>query len=622
MQIRADLKNVNLTSRLYPPPSELASPELPRAAETKDLSEVVNLLLRRLGIVLSSVLVGAVLAAFFVYETSPRYAAKALLVVGDGQDSAESIDMSLDTQIAMLTSQGVLESVLQSLWQGPRFRKEIPSLADLERHLKIMQELRSRMIGVTFIAKSPGVAAEVANRVANLYVQRVEEGSPALEQDLSLTSEQIAALNEEIRRAQAALARTVKDEGPNAPFAVAIRKQINDLEQAVVSMRLRRNLTELREEDRRQREIMSPLVRVYALATPPQIPSSISPILIFVPAILASTIFGVILAIFLGRLDRRVYKRVDLSPIGGVHCVGSVPGFHRELEPLRIPACGTEAARALESLVASLLVLPARSPGVILFTSCRKNQGSINFSLIFAHAAARVKHRVLFIDLDVTHRDNSALLSGHPGILDVLAGQSASDIIQHATDLRVDLLPIGNGGQDSLTLLSGPRFPAELDRMRTIYDCVVINGPPVLDSAEAMILAQMADQTVLVTKAHATEQEDVENAVTVVFNAIGLAARPSGLATVLLAAGGGTVEGVVVHTKNDPSRRRRRSADANKATASPPGGEVVPDGGAKRATVDKAQTPEQARRDADGTNLEIQKQAQYDTHGGTIQRLG
>lgn len=616
MQIRTDLKNVSLSSRLQPPPSDLAASELSRPAETKDLSEVGNLLLRRLGIVLASILVGAVLAAFFVFETSPRYAAKALLVVGDGQDSAESIDMALDTQIAMLTSQGVLESVLESLWQGPRFRKEIPSLAYLERHLKIMQELRSRMIGVTFIAKSPGLAAEVANRVANLYVLRVESGPQASEQELDLNAEQIAALQEEIRRAQAALAHTVKDEGPNAPFAVAIRKQISDLEQSVVSTQLKRNLTELREEDRRQREIMSPLVRVYALATPPQIPSSIPPILIFVPALLASTIFGVVLAIFLGRLDRTVYKKVDLSPIGGVHCIGSVPGFYKEVEQLRIPRGGTEAARALESLVASLLVLPARSPGVILFTSCRKNQGSINFSLIFAYAASRVKRRVLFIDLDVTHRDSTALLSGQPGILDVLAGQSTSDPIQHAPDLRVDLLPLGNGGQDSLTLLSGPRFPAELDRLRAIYDCVVINGPPVLDSAEAMILAQIADQTVLVAKAHATGQEDVENAVAVVFNAIGFAARPGGLATVLLASGG--VEGVVVHTKNGTGRRRGwRSAEANKAEAnksegnksasSTPAGNVVPEGPVNPGAVDKAQAPEVTRLDTNETGPEIKK---------------
>src|SRR5579883_722184 len=537
MQIPADFKRLHLASRARQPFPQCPPPEFPGSVETSDLSQILDLALRRAGIILASVVAGLVLAAFVVLETSPRYTAKALLIVGDDQQSSETVDMSIDTQIAMLTSQALLESVLQSLWQEPQLRKGIPRLADLERHLKVMQELRSRMIGVTFTAKSPNVAADVANRVANLYVRRFETSQRSSDQAGSQNSGEITLLDQQMRSAQAALDRATKEEGPNAPSVAAIQKQINDLEQRIASTELDQNLAKLREEGRRQEEILSPQVRIYALATPPQLPSSVSPVLIFVPATLASMIFGIALALFLGRIDRTIYRFSDLAAIDDLPSLGCIPAIGSETKWLFVPDARSDVALALESLIARLLLLPTNSPKLILFASSRRSDANVNFALIFAHMASRVRDRVLLIDLDITRKKSMKLLSGQPGFLDLIAGEAAQDCVRHVPELHIDLLPIGGGMQDPLALLSRSSFPAALDRFRKIYDLIVINGPPVLESSEGMILAQEADQTMLVAKARVTNRQDVEDAAGALLNAIEFAARPGRLATVLLAAG-------------------------------------------------------------------------------------
>ena len=574
MQTRADLKPMLSDLRSYRRLSEPLPPEARDPLDAKDFLQVVRLVLRRFHFVLASVVVGVGLAALVAFYVMPIYTAKTLLVVGDGQlgDSRNSDDMSIDTQIAMLTSRAHLEQVLQSLWREPRLRRAIPRFRDLEKHLKVMQELKSRVIAVIYTAKSPIVAAEVANRVATLYVDGFAGRLQLFDEVTKHNAKQITALNDELQRAEAELGRTDERDGSKAGAVAGLGERIAELKQKLKNVKMDQSLVELREEDRKQLDAMSPPVRIFALATPPEAPSSIRPILVIVPAFLASAIFGIAIALVLGRLDRLFYKEADLAAAFDVPCLGGVPDTRRRHRgaSILLPQSGSGRARAIDSVIASVLLVTTKKPKIILVTSSKMQEGKTNFAMSFAAVASRLHRRVILVDLDILRSVPAEPLSGKPGLFDVLAGESSmDDATRHAADLSLDILPIGTRNEDPLVALGSDRLTKEIDRLKARYDCIVINGPPVLGVTETRIIAGKADQIILVVRSRATKQDEASEALRQLSNSvsIGFAGSQTRIATVL----------------TTPPLQRRYDIPWNRRAASKASAAAV-----KRATQEKA----------------------------------
>jgi capsular exopolysaccharide synthesis family protein len=77
---------------------------------------------------------------------------------------------------------------------------------------------------------------------------------------------------------------------------------------------------------------------------------------------------------------------------------------------------------------------------------------------------------------------------------------------------RVDLLPSGTPAPNPAELLGSERMRQTLEELRTAYDYVVVDSPPVLPVADSVILGTMVDAVVLVIKGQATSKEMVRQA--------------------------------------------------------------------------------------------------------------
>jgi capsular exopolysaccharide synthesis family protein len=108
-------------------------------------------------------------------------------------------------------------------------------LSHLARRLKVTQEGRSYVIGVSFASANPETAATVANAVAQLYVQaQAERKRQATAKASDWLGERVAALKDEVARAEAAMERYRTANN----LAVAPRTDVNDQQVADLSKEL------------------------------------------------------------------------------------------------------------------------------------------------------------------------------------------------------------------------------------------------------------------------------------------------------------------------------------------------------------------------------------------------
>ena len=119
----------------------------------------------------------------------PRFTAKAQIVVDAPVSSVVGIldEAAIDTRVELLLSEGHLRKVLEALHRDgisvsrprpsllygssgdERNQEDAPEINILQRNLNAFKERNSRVIGVTFTAGDPELAAEVANRSVTVY---------------------------------------------------------------------------------------------------------------------------------------------------------------------------------------------------------------------------------------------------------------------------------------------------------------------------------------------------------------------------------------------------------------------------------------------------------------------
>jgi polysaccharide biosynthesis transport protein len=477
-----------------------------------DLKRALGHLRRRLGVIGASIGLGAAISLAIVVLHKPNYTASAFLSVSTTADdgSGRNDDSSVDTQLAMLQSPVFVERAFEELPQAVRAQASLMKPSDLERRLKFNQVMRSRLISINVSDKSPAVAADIANAMARLYVEDpLLQGVQSLDDSSEALSQQIASLEAETKRLQNGDAKS-----PSGTVA-----QLSDLADQISALKLSQRLARRREESRQQTLALSPLVQLVAQAKPPTRPSSLSSTLIVVPATLFSAVFGVALALVLGAIDKRICFPSDLREAFDVPCAGATPARPRRVFPRFAGASAPDIGylRAIDDIVTASFLLQRVQRRVVLVTTSEENDEASEFALDMAAATARMRQRVLLVDLDPKPPQHSLFArrkaSSGADVFDVLDGRcAASAAIQNLSETNLDYLPARHdSAADVLPLIACGRLKRLIVQLRGSYDWIIVRGPPVGVSATRLI-AQAVDVTILLTRSNASRFPSVQDA--------------------------------------------------------------------------------------------------------------
>lgn len=168
-----------------------------------------------------------------------------------------------------------------------------------------------------------------------------------------------------------------------------------------------------------------------------------------------------------------------------------------------------EAARAIRTSI--LFAAPDKPPQVILVTSAGPAEGKTTVACCLSIAMAQAEGRVLLVDCDMrrprAHRVFG--LSNSVGVTTSLLDPDTLDQAIHIPENVPNLHVLSSGPlpPNPSELLHSAKFKQLILALRTRYERIVIDSPPILPVTDAAILAAEVDGTVVVFRAAKTSRE-------------------------------------------------------------------------------------------------------------------
>ena len=160
------------------------------------------------------------------------------------------------------------------------------------------------------------------------------------------------------------------------------------------------------------------------------------------------------------------------------------------------------AAESYRSIRTALLFSQAeRPPQVILLTSPNPDEGKTVTTLNLGITLAQGGKRVLVIDGDLRKGRCHQLVNAknHEGLTDVLTGHGRlAECLQPTAIPRLYLLSRGASAPNPAELLMSQKMRDVLNEVRSQFDFVVIDSPPIIAVSDAAVLSTVSDGVVLV----------------------------------------------------------------------------------------------------------------------------
>jgi receptor protein-tyrosine kinase len=235
-------------------------------------------------------------------------------------------------------------------------------------------------------------------------------------------------------------------------------------------------------------------------------------------------LLGLAIAFVWEQLDDAVRGRADADrATGGLPVVGlipRVPGWRNRAEPLLVSREDprSSAAESYRSLVTSLEFLTAPSAGrVILFTSPGASEGKTTTVANVGMAFVEAGHRTAIVDADLRRPRLHKFfgIPGEVGLSTVLIGKvDITTAVQTVgEEHQVDVVPAGPIVPNPAELLRSDVTETALGKLRESYDVVIIDCPPVLPVADALVLSRHCDTAILLAGADNTSRRRLASAV-------------------------------------------------------------------------------------------------------------
>lgn len=269
-------------------------------------------------------------------------------------------------------------------------------------------------------------------------------------------------------------------------------------------------------------------------------PANVPSFPINIPSKITVVATGVIMGIFMGIVFAFVAETLDTSlgaiedvenllqvPVLGIipflkwdeAAFKNVPDRDRVRDLVAHYEPNSPAAEAFRSIRTNLQFM-VRKPGgrSFLVTSSFLQEGKTFNSMNIAVSLAQSGVRVLLMECDLrnpaVHRAFG--LSHAPGLTDyVLGGHTVDDVVQTITDVMVGRMDIdevmmtpgldnlhyitsGGNIQNPSEILNSPRFKELVEDLKTSYDVLIIDAPPILPVADAVDISPLVDGVILI----------------------------------------------------------------------------------------------------------------------------
>jgi capsular exopolysaccharide synthesis family protein len=227
------------------------------------------------------------------------------------------------------------------------------------------------------------------------------------------------------------------------------------------------------------------------------------------------------------RVEPPPASRVEPPPIGFAPATAVAPprhrGAHVDMHLVAVSAPQSLAAEQYRLLRTRVTRAEnGRALRTIIVTSPNKGDGkSLTAANLALTMAQDPQQRVLLLDADLRRPSIHSLfgVSDTPGLSDILmGGATLEESLVTVPDQRLTLLPAGLIPSQPAELLGSSGMRRLLDLLRTRFDRILIDMPPVAPLADVAIASSMADGVLMIVRAGVTPKPAIERALSGIDN--------------------------------------------------------------------------------------------------------
>ncbi|PRY71822.1 capsular exopolysaccharide synthesis family protein [Marivita geojedonensis] len=235
-------------------------------------------------------------------------------------------------------------------------------------------------------------------------------------------------------------------------------------------------------------------------------------------SIILGIMAGAGLVLLQSLLHRGFRTAEDLEKYTGLTVLGQIPRIpisrRAELIPYLKAKPTSAASEAIRNLRTSVLLSNIDTPPeVIMCTSSLPGEGKTTQAIALAHNFAGLGKKVLLLEGDIRRRTFSQYLDNAPekGLISALSGETPlEDVTFHDDALGADVLIGEKSNVNAADIFSSDRFDQFLTYVRSVYDVIIIDSPPVLVVPDARVVGQSVDAILYVVKWEKTTKSQVE----------------------------------------------------------------------------------------------------------------
>ncbi len=417
---------------------------------------------------------------------------------------------------ALVAAQGERMNA-ESRWQ------QVQSMVDSGADAAALQDVMSSPVVARLLDRKVDLELSIAELNRKFTSNHPDIGRQKLElgdirrQISSQVQKTVNRLQEEFQIAEAREA-SIKSELSSMTSEVADsdvdKVRLRDLQREAQANRtlLETLLTRLKEtKSQEDISIQQPDARILSRATTPGTPSFPNSKLLVALAFVGALLGGLILTFMRHILEPGFRSAEQIERTLGLTTLALVPMLTGTSKYLSTPIHYI-AKRPRSALAESIRFLNANvrlglsagySPKVVLLTSAQPAEGKTSIALAMAQERAMSGFSTVVVDADLRRGSVEQVLNlkVQAGLGQMLAGKvDLQDVLQGISS-GVDVVPAGPTEVTNVSdLLSSKTMDNLLDNLANNYDMVIVDAPPVMVGADALILHKKADATLFVVR--------------------------------------------------------------------------------------------------------------------------
>lgn len=250
-------------------------------------------------------------------------------------------------------------------------------------------------------------------------------------------------------------------------------------------------------------------------AVMPSNPAWPNVLLNFALALVASAVLSAIFIFLREQILERVRTPDDISHRLSMPLLGVIP----KIDDNVIESLGdakTEISEAFNSVRTSIALSSKDGlPKTMTFVSTAKGEGKSTACYATAVGLGKLGKRVVVLDLDLRLPTQHKLhdLPNDHGMSEVLTSEAFDDsVVLQTSHANVSLVPSGPLPPSPTELLGTERLGQFIDHLLARFDIVLIDSPPVLGLADALLIASRVEATVYIVRSSVHSSKGVQAA--------------------------------------------------------------------------------------------------------------